>query len=98
MLSSSICSTCSNVSDLNADLINLYKVVRDKPLEFEERMRAHQVMHSKEYYYQIRGQTYLEPEAAAARFLYLNRTCSNGLYRVNKRGEFNVLLAPSRPS
>lgn len=78
------------LSDLNADLINLYKVVRDKPLEFEERMRAHQVMHSKEYYYQIRGQTCLEPEAAAARFLYLNRTCWNGLYRVNKRGEFNV--------
>lgn len=78
------------LSDLNGDLINLYKVVRDNPAEFEERMRVHQAMHSKEYYYQVRGQSCLESDAAAARFLYLNRTCWNGLYRVNKRGEFNV--------
>lgn len=78
------------LSDLNGDLINLYKVVRDNPREFEERMHYHQAMHSKEYYYQIRGELCLEPNAAAARFLYLNRTCWNGLYRVNKRGAFNV--------
>ncbi|OBZ94325.1 DNA methyltransferase [Pararhizobium polonicum] len=78
------------LSDLNADLINLYKVVRDNPWEFEERMHAHQAMHSKEYYYQIRAKLCVDADAAAARFLYLNRTCWNGLYRVNKRGEFNV--------
>ena len=78
------------LSDLNADLINLYRVVRDAPGEFEERMFVHQAMHSKEYYYEVRSHSCVDKIDAAARFLYLNRTCWNGLYRVNKRGEFNV--------
>lgn len=80
----------SVLSDLNSDLINLYKVVRDNPRDFAQMMRAHHNMHTREYYYEVRSKSYETPEEAAARFLYLNRTCWNGLYRVNKRGQFNV--------
>lgn len=78
------------LSDLNADLMNLYKVIRDNPAELRERLEVHQSQHSKDYYYKVRADLDDSPSVAAARFLYLNRTCWNGLYRVNKRGEFNV--------
>lgn len=78
------------LSDLNSDLIQLYRVVRDEPERLEALLAEHQKMHGKEYYYATRAS---KPESAieqAAWMLYLNRTCFNGLYRVNKKGEFNV--------
>ncbi|WP_170403754.1 DNA adenine methylase [Ruegeria arenilitoris] len=78
------------LTDLNGDLIELYQVVRDMPSEVQDKLSKHQLRHSKEYYYEVRAEV---PECRidrAARFLYLNRTCFNGLYRVNRRGEFNV--------
>lgn len=78
------------LSDVNKELINLYEVIRDQPSELYRKMLMHQRKHSADYYYQMRS---LKPRAAlsmAARTLYLNRTCWNGLYRVNLRGEFNV--------
>lgn len=78
------------LSDLNADLINLYSVCRDAPGDLVEALRVHQRLHCKEYYYHVRSSKPNSPLARAAQMLYLNRTCWNGLYRVNKKGEFNV--------
>lgn len=78
------------LSDLNADLIELYEVVRDSPAELLAAMEKHQKAHSNDHYYALRSRKPTEKLARAARFLYLNRTCWNGLYRVNLAGEFNV--------
>lgn len=78
------------LSDLNSELIELYKTIRDQPKAIESKLLAHQGRHSKDYYYQIRSEVPTNRIDRAVRFLYLNRTCFNGLYRVNQRGEFNV--------
>jgi DNA adenine methylase len=78
------------LSDLNCDLIELYEVVRDHPCELEAALRVHQAQHCREYYYLMRDLIDLPPIDRAARTLYLNRTCWNGLYRLNLRGQFNV--------
>lgn len=78
------------LSDVNPELINLYRVVRDHPSELQERLRTYDVSHSTDYYYAVRESVPDSNLERAARTLYLNRTCWNGLYRVNKRGQFNV--------
>jgi DNA adenine methylase len=80
------------LSDTNEELINCFAVVRDKPSELIEVLLNHRKRHSKQYYYEVRD---LEPDrldsvSRAARMVYLNKTCFNGLYRVNSKGEFNV--------
>lgn len=78
------------LSDINIDLINAYCAVRDDPASVERLLTAHDQMHSKEHYYLTRSQ---KPDGSvdrAAWLIYLNRTCWNGLYRVNQRNEFNV--------
>lgn len=78
------------ISDINSELINLYIVMRDKPHELKKLMNQHQCAHCETYYYQVRENSYNTELEKAARFLYLNRTCFNGMYRVNKKGKFNV--------
>ncbi len=79
------------LSDVNFDLILAYNVIKNDSDELIELLKKHAVKHSKDYYYKVRSQHELQgPVKIAARFLYLNRTCYNGLYRVNKKGEFNV--------
>lgn len=80
----------SILSDLNADLIELYRVVRDDPAGLRQAMQTHQNRHSSDYYYEVRAEKPSDEVGRAARFLYLNRTCFNGLYRVNLNGQFNV--------
>lgn len=80
----------SLLSDVNKDLIDLYIVMRDYPLELAKRMVEHNNRHSKDHYYKMRSLETNSMLERAARFLYLNRTCYNGMYRVNRNGKFNV--------
>jgi DNA adenine methylase len=81
----------AHLSDSNAELMTAYREVQGRPAELIERLREHAGRHCKEYYYTVRAQQETADEVAvAARLIYLNRTCYNGLYRVNSRGEFNV--------
>ena len=82
------------ISDMNEELINLYKVVRDNVDELITDLQKHDI--SKEYFMEIRNIDRAEEYEnwsdvqKASRFIYLNRTCFNGMYRVNSKGEFNV--------
>ncbi len=78
------------LSDANGRLIELYTVVRDEWEKFEQLLRQHAVAHSKNYYYETRLKRFRSPVKRAAQFMYLNRVCWNGLYRENKKGQFNV--------
>jgi len=79
------------ISDINTDLITTYNVVKYFPLDLIKALKNHSENHTKEYYYLIRSQHNLtDIVEIAARFIYLNKTCFNGLYRVNKSGKFNV--------
>ncbi len=80
--------------DNNYELINAYSVVRDKVDELIETLAIHKERHDKKYYYRTRRldrqEFQLSDIERAARTIYLNRTCYNGLYRVNSKGQFNV--------
>lgn len=82
------------ISDMNEELINLYSVVRDNVYELISDLNKHEI--SKEYFLEIRNldrtdeYKNLSNVQRASRFIYLNRTCFNGLYRVNSQGQFNV--------
>jgi len=80
------------LSDINEELITTYNVVKSNIKELISLLKEYKLKHSKEFYYQIRAENVkdLTPVEIAARFLYLNRTCFNGLYRVNSKGQFNV--------
>jgi len=81
------------LGDINPELVNVYRCVRDYPRELTQRLQQHQVHHSSTYYYQVRQQRHLtQPVERAARLIYLNKTCYNGLYRENAQGYFNVPL------
>ena len=78
------------ISDSNPELINMYRQVADFPDEVIQCLKQYE--NTKEMFYNVRSQTWeaLPKAEAAARTIFLNRTCFNGLYRVNKKGEFNV--------
>lgn len=78
------------LSDTNRELINTYKAIRDNHSLVTRYLREHHTQHSHDYYYAIRSSTPRSRFKQAAKFIYLNRTCWNGLYRVNLKGEFNV--------
>jgi DNA adenine methylase len=78
------------LSDRNQALIEAYQAVREDYARVEELLRLHARKHSTNYYYELRSKRCLNRFTRAAQFIYLNRTCWNGLYRVNKQGAFNV--------
>lgn len=84
------------VNDTNAELINCYEVVRDRVEDLISALQEHKARNSEDYYYEIRDwdrdSRYGERPAIerAARIIYLNKTCYNGLFRVNSQGQFNV--------
>lgn len=84
-------------SDINEEIINLYNVVKNNPDELIETLRPYVDMNNSVDYLRIRGLDRNQVAFAAltsieraARFMYLNHTCFNGLWRVNRRGENNV--------
>ncbi|WP_340084225.1 Dam family site-specific DNA-(adenine-N6)-methyltransferase [Siminovitchia sp. FSL H7-0308] len=81
------------ISDLNQELVNLYSTISSNVEEVIEVLKT--MPNEKEFFLQVREQneTLLSPIQKAARTIYLNKTCFNGLYRVNKQGKFNVPFA-----
>jgi DNA adenine methylase len=82
----------SVLADANAHLINCYDAIRRRPEQVSRYLIQHQAHSTASYYYEIRDQYNRSgPSAAqAARFIYLNKTCFNGIFRVNEKGTFNV--------
>jgi len=78
------------LGDVNADLINTYDAIKCDWKAVYTHLKTHQRNHNKAYYYEIRGKAFRSPIKKAAQFIYLNRTCFNGIYRVNLDGKFNV--------
>lgn len=78
------------LTDSNEDLINTYQAIKDDWRGVKRELQMHHRKHSNKYYYAVRSSRPRTPHTKAARFIYLNRTCWNGLYRVNLKGEFNV--------
>ncbi len=86
------------INDNNSELISAYNCMKDKTLfsEMISLLKQHEKKHSEDYYYEIREMDRAEdfsslPESVrAARMIYLNKACFNGLYRVNTKGYFNV--------
>ena len=78
------------LTDINADLILTYRCVRDNLRELITLLQYHQIRHNSDYYYDARNHQSGTDLEKAARFIYLNKTCFNGLYRVNSQGKFNV--------
>jgi DNA adenine methylase len=78
------------LSDLNSALIDTYKTIRKTPEDVSEAVSA--MPNTESFYYQLRAipVEQLDDVSRAARFVYLNRHCFNGVYRTNKNGVFNV--------
>lgn len=82
------------INDLNAELINCYQVIQKSPQALLQALEKHE--NTSDYFYALRALD-RQPEAfanlnaieKAARTIYLNKTCFNGLYRVNQKGQFN---------
>ncbi|MCK9293404.1 MAG: Dam family site-specific DNA-(adenine-N6)-methyltransferase [archaeon] len=95
------------VSDVNYELINTYNIIKNNVEELINYLEIYKNKHSEKFYYTIRGlestttkklkikvlsDSNLSEIESAAKFIYLNKTCFNGLYRVNKENKFNVPL------
>ncbi len=82
--------------DINSELVNAYNIVKESPKKLIEKLFEFKENHSKEYYYEVRAwdreDNFLELDkiTRASRFIYLNKTCFNGLYRVNRKNQNNV--------
>ena len=86
------------INDYNKELMNVYSCIKDEKFDkMRKELNNHEANHSEEYYYQIRNLdrdknkfNKLADYKRAARTIYLNKACFNGLYRVNSKNEFNV--------
>jgi DNA adenine methylase len=85
---------CS-ISDLNSDLVLAYTTIRDRIDSLITSLKNHEKNYQKNsesYYYSIRESNPRSAIEKTSRLIFLNRTCFNGLYRVNSKGKFNVPL------
>ena len=80
------------LSDNNLDLVITYQMIKADPSHLIARLKELATGHSEEQFYRVRAEEPALPLEVAARFIYLNKTCFNGLFRVNKSGKFNVPL------
>ena len=78
------------LGDSNPELISTYSALKQNWQLVHRYLREHHRNHSSSYYYQLRKKELRSEFSRAAQFIYLNRTCWNGLYRVNRQGLFNV--------
>ncbi len=85
------------INDYNIELINVYTVIRDKPDELIKQLNYHKERNTSEHFYKVREYdrdtefySQMTSVQRAARIIYLNKTCYNGLYRVNSSGQFNT--------
>ncbi len=78
------------INDINEELITTYQAIKDSWEDVERNLKIHAHKHNREYYYIMRKRKTRKNTTIAARMIYLNRTCFNGIYRVNARGNFNV--------
>lgn len=78
------------LGDANEDLVATYRAIKSDPTGVERHLRRHHRDHDADYYYAVRDGSMRTDVTRAARFVYLNRTCFNGIYRVNLEGKFNV--------
>ncbi len=90
-----LCPKKAVINDVNSELINIYQVIRDDVDVLVNDLKKHE--NSSEYFYNLREkdrdtESYhrLSPAEKASRIIYLNKTCYNGLFRVNRAGEFNA--------
>ncbi|MDD2702348.1 MAG: Dam family site-specific DNA-(adenine-N6)-methyltransferase [Sideroxydans sp.] len=81
------------LSDRNRELVICYEVIQKDPKSLIEQLKVHKANSSEDYYYRVRdidiNFTLMSKVEIAARFIYLNKTCFNGLYRVNSKGRNN---------
>ena len=82
----------AHLSDVNIELILTYRIIHTQSKAMIDALRVHERKHNRRHYLHVRNTMHAEqdPVLLAARFVYLNKTCFNGLYRVNKQGRFNV--------
>ncbi|KXT97413.1 DNA adenine methylase [Streptococcus oralis] len=84
------------INDYNSELMNVYKVVKEDPQALIDSLYNHKINNSQDYFYNIRELDRLESFSnltaveRASRIIYLNKTCYNGLFRVNQLGQFNT--------
>ena len=84
------------INDINKELITSFEVIKDNYLALLKVLNTYQKKHSEDFYYQKRKYKPRISLNIAARFMYLNKSCFNGLYRVNSRGGFNVPFNKSK--
>jgi DNA adenine methylase len=84
----------ASINDANPELVNCYRVIKTQPEALIEHIKQHQ--NTSDYFYSLRDLDRepqfheLPPLVRASRIIYLNKTCYNGLFRVNRQGQFNV--------
>jgi len=86
------------LSDMNSELVTTYNVIKNDVEELIKKLQKHKLKNNKEYFLKIRAQNIkkLSEISVAARFIYRNKTCFNGMYRVNRSGQFNVPFANTK--
>jgi DNA adenine methylase len=84
------------INDLNPELTNTYEVIRDSVSALVKELEQLSTKINEKTFYEIRQTVPRGKVARAARFIYLNKTCFNGLWRVNSKGEFNVPFGKSK--
>ncbi|WP_269792390.1 Dam family site-specific DNA-(adenine-N6)-methyltransferase [Stenotrophomonas sp. Iso1] len=84
------------LSDSNAELVETYRAIASDWRAVRRKLAHHDRLHTADYYYMIRASRPTSVVGRAAKFIYLNRTCWNGLYRVNRAGIFNTPIGTKK--